>query len=251
MRALPSDRIGRPPPTRRRRRRKVGRGRWRRVARWIRNGVLLLIGLSVALVLPMRWVDPTTSAFMLQDDSGVEPLRYEWLPWDELGSTVVLAVVAAEDQRFADHHGLDFKAIRKAVDEQDERGYLRGASTITQQTVKNLYLWPGRSFLRKGLEAWLTVLAELCLPKRRILEIYLNIAEFGPGVYGAGAASALYFGRPPAALSDRQAAALASVLPNPRQWQVNRPSDSVRERQAWIVTQLERLRREGWLTRID
>ena len=205
----------------------------------------------VALVVPLRWVEPTTSAFMMQDRSGVEPLRYEWLPWDELGSTVVLAVVAAEDQRFADHHGFDFKAIQKAVDEQDERGYLRGASTITQQTVKNLFLWPGRSFLRKGLEAWLTVVTELCLPKRRILEIYLNIAEFGPGIYGVGAASRHYFGKPPSRLSDAEAALLAAVLPNPRHLHADRPSRYVRERQRWILTQMRRLRREGWMTRLE
>ena len=133
---------------------------------------------------------------------------------------------------------------------RDERGYLRGASTISQQTAKNLFLWPGRSFVRKGLEAWLTVMLEVSLPKRRILEIYLNIAEFGPGIYGAGAASRHYFGIAPAQLSDSQAALLAAVLPSPRRLQVNNPSDYVRERQAWIVTQIARLRREGWLTRL-
>ena len=153
--------------------------------------------------------------FMLQDDSGIEPILHEWVPWTELGTAPTLAVIGAEDQRFADHNGLDLKAIKKAFDEQNERGYLRGASTITQQTVKNLYLWPGRSFLRKGLEAWLALVAELCLPKRRILEIYLNIAEFGPGIYGIGAASNFFFGRHPKSLSDHQAASLASVLPQP------------------------------------
>ena len=128
---------------------------------------------------------------------------------------------------------------------------MRGASTISQQTVKNLYLWRGRSFLRKGFEAWLTVVAEISLPKRRILEIYLNIAEFGPGIYGVGAASRHYFGKPPSRLSDAEAALLAAVLPNPRRLHADRPSRYVRERQRWILTQMRRLRREGWMTRLE
>jgi len=227
------------------------RPRWKRLLRAVAYTVLGLAGTPFLFILPLRWADPATSAFMLHDDSGVEPLRHEWVAWDALGTAAPLAVVAAEDQRFADHFGLDLAAIQKAVDEQDQRGYLRGASTITQQTAKNLFLWSGRSFVRKGLEAWLTVVMEVCLPKRRILEIYLNIAELGPGIYGVGAASRRYFGRPPARLSDRQAALLAAVLPNPRRLHVNAPSPYVRERQAWILTQIARLRREAWLIRID
>jgi len=222
-------------------------------SRWGRRLFFLLAGfalLSVLLVLPLRWVDPPTTAFMLQDDSGREPLLQEWLIWEQLGTAPKLAVVASEDQRFADHFGLDIVAVRKALAEQDDRGYLRGASTITQQTVKNLYLWPGRSYLRKGLEAWLTVVAELCLSKRRILEIYLNIAEFGPGIYGVAAASDYYFRMPPAELSDWHAALLAAVLPNPMALRINDPSDYLLDRRDWIVTHIARLRREGWLTRL-
>jgi len=187
---------------------------------------------------------------MLQDDSGRRPLLHEWVAWEQLGTTVALAVIASEDQRFADHFGLDLTAIQKAVGEQNQRGYLRGASTISQQTVKNLYLWRGRSFIRKSLEAWLTIVAELCLPKQRILEIYLNIAEFGPGIYGVNAAGHYYFGRSAARLSERQAALLAAVLPNPRRLHVNDPSDHVKERRDWIVAHMRRLEREGWITRI-
>ena len=222
--------------------------RWLKRIAWVGLGFVLL---SVALVLPLRWFEPVTTAFMLQDDSGVDPLRHEWVDWDELGTTAALAMVASEDQRFADHFGLDLAAMLKAVEEKSERGYLRGGSTISQQTAKNLFLWRGRSFVRKGLEAWMTLVLEACLPKRRILELYLNIAELGPGIYGVGAASQVYFGRTPARLSDREAALLAAVLPNPNQLHVNAPSDYVRERQAWIVTQIARLRREGWITRID
>jgi monofunctional biosynthetic peptidoglycan transglycosylase len=222
--------------------------------RWGRRLLYMLLGaagLSFAVVLPLRWVDPVSSAFMLADDSGITPIEFEWLDWDKLGDSVPLAMIASEDQRFADHFGLDLKAIQKAVDEKDDRGYLRGASTISQQTAKNLFLWPGRSFSRKALEAWLTVVMELGLPKRRILEIYLNIAEYGPGIYGVGAASRHYFGKSPAQLGDHEAALLAAVLPNPKQLQLNPPSDYVRERQAWVMTQIARLRREAWLTRID
>jgi monofunctional biosynthetic peptidoglycan transglycosylase len=232
-----------------RRKKKQARGR-----RWLRRFVIVVLGfvaVSFLLVLPLRWLPPATTAFMLQDDSGRDPLLHEWTNWTELGERMALAVVASEDQRFADHFGLDLAAIRKSIDEKDERGYLRGASTISQQTVKNLFLWPGRSFARKGLEAWLTIVAEICLPKRRILEIYLNVAEFGPGIYGAGAASRYYYGSSPDRLTDAQAALLASVLPNPRRLRVDNPSGHVRERQAWVMAQMQRLRREGWITRLS
>lgn len=231
----------------RRRRPKTRLGRW---LRWAGFFVLGFVVASFLLVLPLRWFEPATSAFMLLDDSGRDPLLHDWIAWSELGTTVALAVVAAEDQRFADHFGLDLAAIRKAVDEQEQRGYLRGASTISQQTAKNLFLWPGRSFVRKGLEAWLTVVVEICLPKRRILEIYLNIAEFGPGIYGVGAASRYYFQLTPDELSDSRAALLAAVLPNPRRLRVDAPSDYVRERRDWILENMRRLRRERWIIRI-
>jgi monofunctional biosynthetic peptidoglycan transglycosylase len=232
------------------RRKKKSKPLLRRALRAITFVVLGFVAFSFLLVLPMRWFNPLTTAFMLQDDTEGE-LRQEWVEWREIGIAAKLAVVAAEDQRFADHFGLDLSAIKKAIDEQDERGSLRGASTISQQTAKNLFLWPGRSFVRKGLEAWLTIVVEICLPKQRILEIYLNVAELGPGTYGIGAAGRYYFGRTPAGLSDAQAALLASVLPNPRGFSVSNPSDYLRERQSWILTQMERLRREAWLTRIE
>ncbi len=232
------------------RRKKKSKPVFRRALRAVFFVVLAFVAFSFLLVLPLRWFNPLSTAFMLQDDTNGE-LRQEWVDWQDLGTAAKLAVVASEDQRFADHFGLDLKAIKKAIDEQDDRGSLRGASTISQQTAKNLFLWPGRSFVRKGLEAWLTVVVEICLPKQRILEIYLNVAELGPGTYGFGAAGRYYFGRTPAGLSNAQAALLASVLPNPRQLSVSNPSEYVRGRQAWILTQMERLRREAWLTRIE
>jgi monofunctional biosynthetic peptidoglycan transglycosylase len=221
-----------------------------RLARVAALALLAVLVLSVLLVLPLRWFNPMTTAFMLQDDFD-GALQHEWVAWQDIGIAPKLAVVASEDQRFADHFGVDVSAIQKAVLEQDERGSLRGASTITQQTAKNLYLWSGRSFVRKGLEAWLSVVIEICLSKQRILEIYLNVAEMGPGIYGVGEASRYYFDRTPADVSNGQAALLAAVLPNPVQLRVSDPSEYVRERKSWILKNMQRLQREGWITRIE
>jgi len=223
----------------------------RRVLRWTAIAALTFVLLSFLAVLPLRWIDPPTTAFMLQDDSGREPLLREWVDWESLGTAMPLAVVASEDQRFADHMGFDVGQIRKSIDAAQRGGRLRGASTVTQQLVKNLYLSSSRSFVRKGLEAWLTLVMELSLPKRRILELYVNVAELGPGIYGVGAASRYYFGKTAAGLSDADAALLAATLPNPVRLRADAPSPYLRERQSWILRQMQRLRREDWLRRID
>jgi monofunctional biosynthetic peptidoglycan transglycosylase len=198
------------------------------------------------MVLPFRWIDPPTTAFMLQDDSDRKPVLYEWSVWKNLGTASPIAVVAAEDQKFASHFGFDLKSIRESVEDFNDGASLRGASTITQQVAKNLYLWPSKSFLRKGIEAYFAVLIEVTWPKKRILEIYLNIAEFGPGIYGVGAASEIYFGKAPIELSDAEAALLAAVLPNPKQLRVSQPTPYLLERRNWIMGQMQRLRREQW-----
>lgn len=222
-----------------------------RAGRWAGYTLGAFVLASLLMVVPLRWIDPPTTAFMLADASGVEPLRHEWVDLEAISPSAALAVVAAEDQRFADHIGFDIDAIRDSIAESEDSGRPRGASTISQQVVKNLYLWSGRSYLRKGVEAWLTLLVELAWPKRRILEIYLNVAEFGPGTYGVGAASRHYFGKPPEALTAAEAGLLAAVLPSPKRLSVAAPSAYVRERQRWILNQMERLRRESWLTRIE
>ena len=199
------------------------------------------------MVLPLRWIDPPTTAFMLQDDSGRDTLLHEWSAWTDIGIIPPVAVVAAEDQKFADHSGFDLNSIRQSVEDYADGESLRGASTITQQVAKNLYLWSGRSFFRKGIEAYFTVLIEATLSKQRILEIHLNIAEFGPGVYGVRAASKRYFGKAPNELTDSEAALLAAVLPNPKQLHAETPSAYVLGRQSWIVSQMQRLRREQWI----
>ena len=232
-------------------RKKNRKSRWRRLL----SGAIVVIALfvlaSVAVTLPLKWFEPPTTAFMLRDGSGRIPVAYRWVDWDAVGSAAVLAVVAAEDQKFDTHFGLDIESIRDSIETSKKGKRLRGASTISQQVAKNLYLWPGRSFVRKGLEAWFTVLLEAFLPKRRILEIYVNIAQFGPGIYGVGAATEHFFHKDPARLYDREAALLAAVLPNPARMDVASPSGYVRERQAWIVGQMARLRREGWLANLQ
>jgi monofunctional biosynthetic peptidoglycan transglycosylase len=150
-------------------------------------------------------------------------------------------VIAAEDQQFPFHAGFDVESIREAVRDNARGGRVRGASTITQQVAKNLFLWPGRSWARKALEAWFTVLIEVTWPKERILETYLNVAEFGRGTFGVEAAARHFFGKPALRLSRREAATLAAVLPNPKQFRVERPSRYVRERRDWILRQMAAL----------
>jgi len=168
-------------------------------------------------------------------------LRQRWVPLAQVSRELPIALVAAEDQKFPQHHGFDVQAIRDAIEDAEDGERLRGASTISQQTAKNLFLWNGRSFVRKGLEAYFTVLIELCWSKQRILEVYLNVAEFGDGIYGAAAASDAFFRKTPGALTAREAALLAAVLPNPRRLRVDRPSAYVQRRAAWIERQTRRL----------
>lgn len=252
MRAYPSERLGRSSyPKRSRRSEKKGRNFFRWLGRTFVIVTLLIVLLSLLIVVPIRWINPPTTAFMLQDNSGIRPLKQEWVDWANIGDALPLAVVASEDQKFADHFGFDVESIRDSVDEYADGQSLRGASTITQQVAKNVYLWPGRNFLRKGMEAYLTTLLEVTLTKKRILEIYLNVAEFGPGIYGAGAASKSYFGKTPSELGDAEAALLAAVLPNPKKLNVQQPSSYLRERQLWIIDNMERLGREQWILLLD
>jgi monofunctional biosynthetic peptidoglycan transglycosylase len=214
------------------------RRRWRRRLLWLLVGALSLPWVLVAV---LRFVDPPGSAFMLgyalQRDETAPPLRWHWVPLSRISPQLQIAVIAAEDQRFAEHAGFDLQAIRSALGE-DAR---RGASTISQQVAKNLFLWSGRSWVRKGLEAGLTVCIETLWPKRRILEVYLNLAEFGPGVYGAEAAAQFHFGRPAAALGLHQSALLAATLPSPKRYSPRQPSHYLLRRVAWIERQVGQL----------
>jgi len=227
--------------TRRRDRRSL-RSRSLRAWLWRAAAAVALFAIAgpALILLPLRWVPPPTSAFMLRHAG---PVRYRWVPWREISPHVPVAVVAAEDQKFPHHHGFDITSISSALSGEEARRarHLRGASTISQQVAKNLFLWPGRSWVRKGLEAWLTLWIEWLWPKRRTLEIYLNVAEFGPGIFGIGAASAAYFGAPPARLGPAEAARLAAVLPDPRRLHVIDPGPYATERAAQIREQVAML----------
>ena len=229
---------------------------WRRLLRGLLIAALVWIAVSWLCVLLLRFVPPVTSAFMLE--RRLEALRhgerdfsikYHWIPWGKVSSDLPIALVAGEDQKFPGHHGFDVQAIQDALDEADEGERLRGASTISQQTAKNLFLWGGHSFVRKGLEAYFTVLLEITWPKRRILEVYLNIAEFGDGVYGADAAAREFFHKAPAQLNSHDAALLTAVLPNPKKLHAERPSGYVLHHAEWVERQVRQLGGTGDLPR--
>jgi len=236
------------------------RARPRRRVRWLRWIFLwlplLFVALSILQVLCLRWIDPPTSAFMLErrfdawsDGERDFRLHYRWRPLGEISSWLPASAIASEDQKFFEHHGFDFAAIDKAMERNAEGRPERGASTISQQVAKNLFLWGGRNYVRKGLEAWYTVLIEHLWPKRRILEVYVNVAEFGDGIYGADAAAHDLFGTTAAQLTASQGARLAAVLPNPRHWSAARPSPYVQRRAAWIGRQVGHLGGTAWLRR--
>ena len=213
---------------------------WRVVA-----AIVVASALPVAV---LRVVPPFTTAFMLahkwplaRGDEACADIRYAWVPRREIGKNVFRAVIAAEDQRFAGHAGFDFDAIEDALEERGASGHSRGASTISQQVAKNVFLWPGRSLVRKGLEAWLTIWIEVLWPKQRILEVYVNVAQFGRCTFGVGAASRAFFRKSPSALTLSEAALLAAVLPNPVERRVEMPSGRVRARAAWIASQAARV----------
>jgi monofunctional biosynthetic peptidoglycan transglycosylase len=210
--------------------------------------LLTFIFLSILSVVLLKWINPFTSSIMIQRKIEAivtlqerQMIAYEWFSYNHISKQMALAVVAAEDQNFPKHFGFDFEQINKAL-EQHERGRrLRGASTITQQVAKNLFLWEGRSFIRKGLEAYFTVLIELLWSKERILEIYLNIIELGDMIFGVGAASQIYFKKLPDKLTRNQAALLTATIPNPKRFSVRRPSGYILRRQSWILGQMSTL----------
>ncbi|WP_372610777.1 monofunctional biosynthetic peptidoglycan transglycosylase [Halomonas sp.] len=220
------------------------------------RALLGFVVLSIVLVLVFRLVPVFGSMVMVERkvESWVarEPIRIEhqWLAWDQLSDHAKLAVIAAEDQRFPEHRGFDIQEMRRAWEASRNGGRLRGASTISQQTAKNLFLWTGRSWLRKGLEAWFTLLIEFLWPKERILEVYLNIVEWDQGVFGLEAAAQHYFGVSAADLTPHQASRLAAILPNPRQWSASRPSAHVESRSAWIRRQMNNLGGSAYLERL-
>lgn len=220
----------------------------RAVIRTLVGGIALLL----SLLLMLRFVDPPVWSWqlhrMLNPPRGYpDQIMHRWVDIESIPRTMQLAVIASEDQRFPLHSGIDTQAIGQALEEALDGERLRGASTLTQQTAKNLLLWPGRDWLRKGLEVPLALMLELLWGKQRILEVYLNIVEFGPGVYGVAAASEYWFNRPISKLSPWQAARLAAILPNPWHYSAEPPGPYVLKRSQWIERQMGQLG-TGWLS---
>ncbi|MBM3070154.1 monofunctional biosynthetic peptidoglycan transglycosylase [Enterobacter sp. RHBSTW-00994] len=229
------------------------------VSAWVKHLLLRIVlvlavfwggGIALFSVVPVPFsavmIERQLGAWVSGDFSYVA--HSDWVSMDEMSPLMGLAVIAAEDQKFPEHWGFDVAAIEKALAHNERHeNRVRGASTLSQQTAKNLFLWDGRSWLRKGLEAGLTLGMETVWSKKRILTVYLNIAEFGEGVFGVEAAAQRYFHKPASRLTLSEAALLAAVLPNPIRFKVNAPSGYVRSRQAWIMRQMRQLGGESFM----
>lgn len=223
-------------------RKKTGFSRWfRSVGRLAFRGVILCLAGTMAMTILFRWVPLPGSSLMIQrqvaslwQQDKKYRFRYRWVNLERISPYAPLAVIASEDQKFFEHMGFDFEAIEKAWEHNQHRKRVHGASTISQQVAKNLFLWPGRSFIRKGMEVYFTLLIEGLWPKRRILEVYLNVAEFGPGIFGIEAASQAYFHKPAARLNSAEAARMAAILPSPLRSNAARPSGYISQR-AWQI----------------
>lgn len=217
--------------------------------------LFLLAGLfaifTVTAVLVLRFVNPQETAFMVQARTQLAAreqreitLRHAWVDYEHIAAPMRLAVVTAEDQKFSLHMGFDWGAVTEAWRHNQESAHIRGASTISQQVAKNMFLWSDRSWIRKGLEAWFTLLIEALWPKQRILEVYLNVAQFGDAVFGVEAAAQHFFRKPAVELTRAEAALLAAALPAPTRYRVGAPSPYLRERQFWILWQMRLLGRD-------
>jgi monofunctional biosynthetic peptidoglycan transglycosylase len=229
-----------------------------RLLKWLGGALLAWLLLTGVPVLLLRWLHPTTSAFMLEAGAQAWAAQerayhtdFQWVSLEQISPHAAVAVIASEDQQFPFHAGFDFDSIRDAVRESERGKRLRGASTISQQVAKNLFLWPGHSFVRKALEAYFTVLIEALWPKERILEMYLNVAQFGNGIYGVQAAAQRFWHTPARRLSSSEAALLAAVLPNPLRLRVDRPSRYVLARRDWILGQMRGLGGAGYLQALE
>jgi monofunctional biosynthetic peptidoglycan transglycosylase len=217
------------------------------IFRVIKIFVIFFVAASILGVLFYRFVNPPFTWLMVERgferkaDGKDWKIEKHWVNFDEIADPMKRAAVASEDQLFLEHHGFDFHAIEKAIDKNQHSRKLIGGSTISQQTAKNVFLWPGRSYLRKGLEAWFTMLIELCWSKQRIMEVYLNEIEMGDGIYGVEAASINYFHKSASQLNRQQAALIAAVWPNPLKWSPANPDNYIRHREYLIMKNMRRL----------
>jgi monofunctional glycosyltransferase len=215
----------------------------KKLLKWLKYAALFFFGSTIFFVLLYRFVNPPLTPLMLTRLLGQAfhgekiKMTKQWFSLDKISPELPLAVVASEDNLFLEHHGFDFGAIDKAKDynERKKGKRVHGASTISQQTAKNVFLWPGRSWIRKGMEVYFTVLIEFVWPKNRIMEVYLNVIEMGDGIYGAEMASQTYFHKPALRMTRSEAAILAAILPNPRKWSPVHPSGYILSRQDWIL----------------
>ena len=207
--------------------------------------VLVLAGLVLTSIAVHRLVPPPMTFLMVSRSVAGEGLSYRWRSLDDISPRLVEAVIASEDSGYCAHRGFDMKAIEKAIKANESGGRIRGGSTISQQTAKNVFLWPGRDWIRKGLEAGYTVMIETLWGKRRVMEVYLNVAEWAPGVYGAEAAARHWFGKPASELSAREAARLAAILPSPRRYNASAPGPYVRRRASRVQAAMGTVRNDG------
>ncbi len=222
-----------------------------RLRRWFVWLLLVWFATTLLLVLALRWFDPPTTAFMLQrlysNEHDAVEIQHEWREWNRIAPSLAMSVIASEDQKFKDHWGFDVAAIQQVIKDKRAGKKMRGASTISQQLAKNIFLWSGRSWVRKGLEVYFTAAIEAMIPKQRILELYLNVVEFGDGVYGAEAAAQAIFGVRADALSGTQSALLAARLPSPKKYTIQPPSDLMKQRANWIKEQIIQLGDKAYL----
>jgi len=218
------------------------------IIRFVFKSLVIFFFLSAFSVLLLKWINPATSSIMIQrklsaviEGRNKTVIKFEWVDYNSMSRYMPLAVVASEDQNFPNHHGFDFEQIQKAIEKNRRGRRIRGASTISQQVAKNLYLWEGKSFFRKGIEAYFTILIELLWSKQRILEVYLNVAEMGEMIFGVRAASEIYFHKHPSYLTMEQSALIAATLPNPLRFSAKYPSAYILKRKFWIMAQMNSL----------
>lgn len=216
----------------------------RKILNFIWKAIVCFVVVSILSVILFRWVPVPVTPFMLircveqKMDGKKMHMEHDWVPFEEINPKLQLAVVCSEDQNYLKHFGFDWGAIQKAMKENEQGKHMRGASTITQQTAKNVFLWSGRSYLRKAFEVWFTLLIEIFWSKERIMEVYLNSIEMGDGVYGAEAASQYWFKKKAVKLTKDEAAAIAAILPSPLRYKANPPSNYISKRKEWIKQQM-------------
>lgn len=221
------------------------KGFFPRLWRGIKKVIIVLFLAQLAYIIILKWIHPPVTITQIVSLFQGHGLKRDYVSYDDMSAHIKLAVIASEDQLYPDHAGFDWKNIKKALDYNEKKpGRVRGASTISQQTAKNVFLWQGRSWIRKGLEVYFTKMIEWIWGKKRILEVYLNVIEMGEGVFGVEAAAQNYFNKPAKTLTRIEAARIASALPNPKKYSVKPLSAYVARRQNWVVRQMNHLQND-------